>query len=60
MPIPIEVILGTGGLAAFATWVVNELWKAHKAADQRERDRTDALEKRLADVVDILKRARPR
>ena len=60
MPIPIEVILGSGGLAVFAVWIVTELWKSHKAADQRERDRADALEKRLADVVDILKRAKPR
>lgn len=40
--------------------VVVVLWRDHKAGDERERARSDALEKRLSEVVDILKRARPR
>lgn len=57
MPIPIEVILGSGGLAAFAIWVVNELWKAHKASDAREQKRADDAEARLAAFIGRLEQA---
>lgn len=60
MALPVEWLVGPVAALALALWIVNTLWKAHQAADQRERDRADALEKRLADVVDILKRARAR
>lgn len=57
MPIPIEVILGSGGLAAFAVWAVNALWKAHLEQDKRERDRADALESRLNRIADKIERS---
>jgi hypothetical protein len=57
VPIPIEVILGSGGLAAFAIWVVNELWKAHKAADADVREQRDALADRLERVIGLADKA---
>ncbi len=54
MPIPIEVLLGSGGLGIFAVWVVNELWKSHKASDAREQKRADDAEERLRKFVDAL------
>lgn len=57
VPIPIEVILGSGGLAVFAVWVVNELWKAHKASDQDVREQRDAAVRRLEDVIGLVKKA---
>jgi len=40
--------------------VANELWKAHKAADERERKRADAMEARLTALVDVLRKAAPK
>jgi hypothetical protein len=58
--LPIEWLVGPVAALALLLVVGRELWKSHQAADQRERDRSDLLEKRLGEVVEILKRARPR
>jgi hypothetical protein len=57
VPIPIEVILGSGGLAVFAVWVVNELWKAHKASDADVRSQRDQALDRLERVIGLAEKA---
>lgn len=57
MPIPIEWLVGPVAALALALWVSNALWQSHKAADQRERDRADALEARLNRIADKLERS---
>jgi hypothetical protein len=57
VPIPWEIIVGAGGGFAFAIWVVDQLWKAHKDADQRERERTAAAEAELRALVAELRNA---
>lgn len=49
-------------MAALAILLVvgRELWRSHKEADQRERDRADAAESRLAAMVDVLNKAKPK
>lgn len=58
--LPIEWLVGPAAALTLALVIGRELWRNHLAADQRERDRSDALEKRLTDITEILKRARPR
>jgi hypothetical protein len=57
--LPLEWFIGPVAALALALAIGRELWRAHKEADQRERDRTDALEKRLAEWTEIFKRAKP-
>ena len=54
MPITPELILGTGGLAAFLLVVARELWKSHLAADKRESERADRAEARLEKFLQII------
>lgn len=54
MQIPFEIILGSGGLAAFLLVVARELWNSHKAADKRESDRADRAEARLEKFLNII------
>lgn len=57
MPIPFEILVGTGGLAVFAVWVVNELWKAHKASDADVVRQRDAAVDRLERVIGLAEKA---
>ena len=57
MPIPWELIVGAGGGFVFAIWVVNQLWRAHQDADQRDRDRAAVAESELRALVAELRKA---
>lgn len=60
MAIPVELLVGPVAALALALWIINTLWKAHQAADKREQDRADALERRVVDLTAILKKAAPK
>lgn len=49
-----------GAIISVLSGTVVLLWRNHLAADARERRRTDALEKRVSDLLGILKRAAPK
>ena len=53
-------MVGPVGGLAILLWVARELWKAHQAADERERKRADAMEARLTALVEVLKKAAPK
>jgi len=58
--LPVEWLIGPVAGLALALWVARELWKAHLAADDRERKRADAMEARLTALVDVLRKAAPK
>jgi len=61
--VPWELLVGPVGALVLALWVIDKLWKAHQAADEREHRRADAAEAELrgiiADLRAALKRAKP-
>lgn len=58
---PIEwIVTGMGAIIATLSGAVALLWRNHLAADARERKRSDALEKRVAELIGILKKAAPK
>ena len=52
--LPLEWLIGPVAALALALVIGRELWKAHVAADQRERERADALDARLDRIADAL------
>lgn len=60
MSLPVEWLVGPVAGLAILLWVARELWKAHQAADERERKRADALEARLSAMVELLRKAAPK
>lgn len=54
------VIAGMGAIITALSAALGILWRNHLAADARERKRTDALEKRVAELTGILRKAAPK
>lgn len=58
---PVEwVIAGMGAIISTLSAAVLILWRNHLAADERERKRADEANSRLAAMVDVLKKAKPK
>jgi hypothetical protein len=57
---PEAVIGGLISIISVLSGAVVLLWRNHLAADERERKRADEANARLAEMVDVLKKAKPK
>ena len=57
MAIPLEWLVGPVGALALALWIIDKLWKAHQASDDRERKRADEAETELRGIIADLRAA---